>query len=45
MDCVKALTLTNIPISEIQNYLADCKQEFETSQLYSAARDEKFTDK
>ncbi len=42
MDCVKALT--NIPINDIQKYLADCKQEFETSQLYSAARDEKFTD-
>jgi hypothetical protein len=42
MDCVKELS--NIGIAQIQEYLAECKQGFETSQLYSAARDEKFTD-
>jgi hypothetical protein len=42
MDSVKELS--NIGIAQIQEYLAECKQGFETSQLYSAARDEKFTD-
>ncbi|KAL9185543.1 hypothetical protein ACHAXT_003320 [Thalassiosira profunda] len=42
MDRVK--TLTGVPIGDLQSYLDNCNQEFETSQLYSSARDEKFTD-
>ena len=42
MEHVKVLK--DIPVADIQNYLANCQQEFETSQLYSAARNEKFTD-
>ena len=36
--------LKEINVADIQSYLANCKQEFETSQLYSAQRNEKFTD-
>lgn len=43
-DCLLVKPLSNIPISDIQQYLVNSKKEFQTSQLYSAARDEKFTD-
>jgi hypothetical protein len=43
-DCLLVKPLSNIPISDIQEYLVNSKKDFETSQLYSAARDEKFTD-
>lgn len=42
MDRVKKLT--GIDVGDIQAYLANCQLGFETSQLYSSARDEKFTD-
>ena len=41
MDNVKVLK--DIPVADIQEYLTNCKQEFETSQLYSSERNEKFT--
>jgi hypothetical protein len=43
MDCLLLPSIKET-MNDIQKYLADCEQEFETSQLYSAARDEKFTD-
>jgi hypothetical protein len=42
MDRVRELTA--IAIKDIQKYLADCSQNFEPSQLYSTARNEKFVD-
>jgi len=42
--CQLVTPLSNIPICDIQEYLVNSKKDFETSQLYSAARDEKFTD-
>lgn len=42
MEHVKVLT--NICVKDIQEYLVNCKQEFDTSQLYSSTRNEKFTD-
>lgn len=45
MDCVCVKNLTNVPTEDFQNnYLTACKQDFQTRQLYSASRDEKFTD-
>jgi hypothetical protein len=35
----------NIAVDDIQNYLVNCNQDFEASQLYSSLRNEKFTDK
>ncbi len=37
-------TFTNVPIKDIQTYLASNTQPFESSQLYSSIRDEKFVD-
>ena len=42
MEHVKVLT--NICVKDIQEYLINCEQDFETSQLYSSTRNEKFTD-
>ena len=40
MDTIK--TFLNLDICGIQNYLATCEQPFESSQMYSSKRDEKF---
>ncbi|KAL3937273.1 MAG: hypothetical protein SGARI_002183, partial [Bacillariaceae sp.] len=43
MDTVRSFS--NLSIEGLQKYLENCQQPFEDSQLYSAARDEKFVDK
>jgi hypothetical protein len=40
----RVIVLSDIPVDDIQNYLVNCNQDFETSQLYSSLRNEKFTD-
>lgn len=42
MEAVKSFS--KLDVKKIQKFLADCDQHFETSQLYSSTRDEKFTD-
>jgi len=43
MDTIQ--TFQNLDITKIQNYLTTCDMPFESSQLYSSKRDEKFVDK
>ena len=42
MEAVKSFA--KLDVTKIQQFLAECDQKFEKSQLYSSTRDEKFTD-